>query len=95
MSRLAWLFALVLVGCAGAGSGPAKPEPSDIISVGEIEASDARNALEIVERLRPRWLDGMSRGRVGLAVPVGGTPPPNTLECSWRMYVDQDGWQPA
>lgn len=53
---------LLLTGCAGAGAGAGGTASGDLRSISgtEIQESSARNALELVEQLRPRWLQ--SRG---------------------------------
>lgn len=48
------LLALLLAAC-GAGLAQHAGDP-DRIDPAEIAASDAQNALELVQRLRPRWL---------------------------------------
>ena len=46
---------LVVAGCASAGSGP-RPR-QDVITAQEIEAARVSNLYELVQRLRPRWLE--------------------------------------
>lgn len=46
---------LVAAACAGAAGRRSSVDP-DLITPEEIRASDAANAYELVERLRPRWL---------------------------------------
>ena len=45
----------VLLAACGAGLGQRAGEP-DRLAPAEIEAADAQNAYELVQRLRPRWL---------------------------------------
>jgi hypothetical protein len=52
---LAALLCAVLAACSSAQRTGAAANPN-IIPEHEVRASDARNAYELVERLRPRWL---------------------------------------
>ena len=47
----------LLVGCAG-GGGPSTHAPRDynVITLEEIEATEATTAYQIVQQLRPRWM---------------------------------------
>ena len=47
----------LLVGCAG-GGGPSTQAPRDynVITLEEIQATDAPTAFHIVQQLRPRWM---------------------------------------
>jgi hypothetical protein len=60
MRRAAALLSLAwtLGGCAATTSGPDRDRM--FISDAEVQATEARNAFELVERLRPLWLQ--SRG---------------------------------
>ncbi|HUG40647.1 MAG TPA: hypothetical protein VMM12_09185 [Longimicrobiales bacterium] len=49
------LAALAASACASAG-GTARPR-TDVITAEEIEATRVSNLYELVQRLRPRWLD--------------------------------------
>lgn len=65
------LAALVIGGCAAPSGEPGAPRRDrNLIVAAEIEASDARNAYELVERLRPQWLNpnrgGTSLGGAGM-----------------------------
>lgn len=51
-------LALCLAGCTALAQGPSRDR--NLISEEEVAASDARNAYELVFRLRPLWLQ--SRG---------------------------------
>jgi hypothetical protein len=55
---LALLFlAVPLLGCAsGPTSGAGTPRDPEVITLAEIEATQARTALEIVQQLRPSWM---------------------------------------
>jgi hypothetical protein len=51
------LLSAAVVACFGAcATIPQAPGDPDVILEDEIAASGARNAYEVVERLRPRWL---------------------------------------
>jgi hypothetical protein len=58
IASLAQVFPMVLVcACASTGSGGHAPSPyTGPITRAEIENAGARNAYDVVERLRPRWL---------------------------------------
>ncbi len=60
----------VTVACASnpSGSGQAARRNASVISAEEIQQSDARDAYELVERLRPLWLQ--SRGDRSRALPT-------------------------
>ena len=45
-------------GCSSLSQGPSRDR--NVISAEEVDASDARNAYELIQRLRPLWLQ--SRG---------------------------------
>lgn len=49
------LVALLLPACASGGARPLHGDP-DRLEPADIEQADAHNALEVVQRLRPRWL---------------------------------------
>lgn len=49
------LLGVLLVAACGAGIGQ-RPGDPDRLEPAEIAAADAHNALELVQRLRPRWL---------------------------------------
>jgi hypothetical protein len=57
-----WKFAVVaplvlLPACAGSGSGPSRPQSDrNVITLAEIEETEARDAYEVVQQLRPRWM---------------------------------------
>ena len=57
-----WIFAVLaplalLAACAGSGSGPSRPQSDrNVISLAEIEETEARDAYEVVQQLRPRWM---------------------------------------
>lgn len=53
------LLLVAAVGCATTNAGASRSDP-DLITHAEIEASEARNVHELIQRLRPRWL--MTRG---------------------------------
>jgi hypothetical protein len=50
------LFAVAMVACFGSRSADSAPGDPDVLYLDDIRASDARNAYELVERQRPRWL---------------------------------------
>ena len=51
---------LLISACASAGSsGPRRQ--SDLITAEEIQAANVSNLYQVVERLRPRWLDSRAR----------------------------------
>jgi hypothetical protein len=52
---LAAAVAFFSAACATTGDVEARGNP-DLLTAQEIEASGARNALELIEHLRPRWL---------------------------------------
>ena len=57
--RLIPLLAVLLAACTGGGGAETVPAPrasSRLISGEEIEATQATNAYDLVQRLRPRWL---------------------------------------
>ncbi len=58
---LALVALLVLTGCASTGSSSEPRARYDVITAEEIEGANASNLYELVERLRPRWLDVRSR----------------------------------
>lgn len=46
-----------LVACAGAGGpGAVAPRDPEIITLQEIQATQAQTAYEVVQQLRPRWM---------------------------------------
>jgi hypothetical protein len=54
---VATLPLLVLIACRSASSSRTEPAPRlDVITHEELQRSGLRNAHEVVERLRPRWL---------------------------------------
>jgi hypothetical protein len=57
----AGLAALLLVGCAGSGTGGSGS--GDRLVTEDIGSVDVSNLYEVVQRLRPRWLD--ARGARG------------------------------
>ncbi len=61
---LALLFlAVPLLGCAsGPTSGAGTPRDSELITLAEIEATQAQTAYQIVQQLRPRWMATQHRG---------------------------------
>jgi len=67
-SALLFAASLLLVGCAG-GGGPSTQAPRDynVITLEEIEATEAITAYQIVQQLRPRWMV-RNRGERSFAV---------------------------
>lgn len=70
-TTLVALATLVLGACAAPSGEPGAPRRDrNMIATAEIEASDARNAHELIERLRPQWLNenrgGTSLGGAGM-----------------------------
>jgi hypothetical protein len=61
---------LGLTGCATAGDGRSSRDTA-VITAEEISATDATNAYDLVQRLRPRWLQ--TRGQQGLQTATGTT----------------------
>jgi hypothetical protein len=57
---LALAAVLLLGGCASSGEGAPRGQ-YDVITAEEIEAANVSNLYELVERLRPRWLDVRAR----------------------------------
>lgn len=57
---VALLAVLLLSACAATSTGEPRPQ-RDLITADEIEAVNASNLYEVVERLRPRWLDIRAR----------------------------------
>jgi len=57
MPTLLFAASTLLVGCAG-GGGPSTQTPRDynVITLEEIEATEAITAYQIVQQLRPRWM---------------------------------------
>jgi hypothetical protein len=57
-----WTFAVVLSlillpSCAGSGAGPSRLQGDrNLITLAEIEGTEARDAYEVVQQLRPRWM---------------------------------------
>ena len=60
MRRLTYLLALPVVvfvaSCAGAGQPRSVSNPANIIAQHQIEEAGSRNVYELVQRLRPLWL---------------------------------------
>ena len=52
------LLPILVASCSGGGSGSGSPAPRDnnVITLAEIEATDATTAYQIVQQLRPRWM---------------------------------------
>lgn len=64
--HLALLLVLTpALACASAGGVGANPE---VVTREEIEQVSASNALQVLERLRPRWIE--SRGRLSINTPT-------------------------
>lgn len=74
MRRIAIVVAALLTvgACAGRKSGRAAPQDRNLITADEIARSNASNAYEIVERLRPAFL--RTRGAESLQNPTPPTP---------------------
>jgi hypothetical protein len=71
LCALALLLVAGTVGCAASGErGPARNP--DLITRAEIEASSTRNAHDLVQQARPRWLS--SRGASSLQQSGGDLP---------------------
>ena len=71
---VAVLVAVACLACASSGSGlPGEAGGRDVISESEIASTDARNAYEAVESLRPLWLQ--SRGSASIRDPEPTLPP--------------------
>jgi hypothetical protein len=68
---LVLLLAAGAVGCAAAGERAPSRNP-DLITRAEIEESSARNAFDLVQQVRPRWLQ--SRGASSLQQAGGDMP---------------------
>jgi hypothetical protein len=64
-------LALAMGACASSGEGRTSGSP-DLIDREQIEASSARNAYDLVNQLRPRWLRG--RGSGSIQSPDSGLP---------------------
>lgn len=73
-SRISMVFALALafglVGCASAGGGGSRPAGSSMTRIVRAELSELpeMNALQAIERLRPRWLQSRAGDVVQLYV---------------------------
>ncbi len=52
---------VVLMGCASSGSGTSGSRSERLITQDEIVTSTAKNAYEVIEQLRPRWLTRLDR----------------------------------
>jgi hypothetical protein len=65
------LLVLAISGCASTGdtNGEGVGHPN-LISLEEIERSDARNAYELIEHLRPRWLQQRFNRSTGLGTTI-------------------------
>jgi len=50
------LLSLLLGSCSGGGSRSASPRDYNVITLAEIEATEATTAYQIVQQLRPRWM---------------------------------------
>ncbi|CAN5759986.1 hypothetical protein BH23GEM3_BH23GEM3_00370 [soil metagenome] len=50
------LLAVTMLACFGSRSGDRALQDPEVLTQDDIRASSARNAYELVERLRPRWL---------------------------------------
>lgn len=52
------LLSILVASCSGGGSGSDSPAPRDynVITLAEIEATEAATAYQIVQQLRPRWM---------------------------------------
>jgi hypothetical protein len=50
------LLAVTVLACFGSRSGDRALQDPEVLTEDDIRASSARNAYELVERLRPRWL---------------------------------------
>jgi hypothetical protein len=50
------LLAVTVLACFGSRSGDRALQDPEVLTQDDIRASSARNAYELVERLRPRWL---------------------------------------
>jgi hypothetical protein len=55
-SALAVTLLLPLVGCAGGPSSGAPPRDQNVITLAEIEATEAETAAQVIQQLRPRWM---------------------------------------
>jgi hypothetical protein len=87
--RRSWkLFALLLLtgllpGCASAGpAGAASERDQDVITLEEIEGAQVETAYQLVQQLRPRW---MNRSRGDRSFGVGDAD---------RVKVSVDGMPP-
>ncbi len=67
-ATMALLMAVGLASCATAGAGSATANPS-VITAEELAGVPELNALEAVQRLRPRWLRG--RGQASFTAQQG------------------------
>ena len=55
-SALAVTLLLPLVGCAGGPSSGAPPREQNLITLTEIESTEAETAYQLLQQLRPRWM---------------------------------------
>ena len=58
---LGLMTVLLFWGCASSGSSNGPRRQHDVITSAEIEAANVSNLYQLVERLRPRWLDVRAR----------------------------------